>query len=88
MLQEIRYIRRIPNLKRGDLSIMQYLVIPVSDEKKDRLNYVCNKLGISIEQFFDTALREGEMEILSNEALKPGGSFWNEDGQSFKKDAE
>ena len=57
----------------------QYLVIPVSDEKRQRLNYVCNKLDITIEQFFDTALREGEMEILSNDALKPGGVFWNEE---------
>ncbi|HZK84096.1 MAG TPA: hypothetical protein VFC58_05340 [Desulfosporosinus sp.] len=61
---------------------MQYLVIPVSDEKRQRLTYVCEKLGITIEQFFDTALREGEMEIVSNEALKPGGSFWNDVEQS------
>ncbi len=67
---------------------MQYLVIPVSDEKRLRLTYVCDKLGITIEQFFDTALREGEMEILSNEALRPGGVFWNDDEQTFKKDAE
>jgi len=67
---------------------MQYLVIPVSDEKRQRLTYVCQKLGITIEQFFDTALREGEMEILSNEALKPGGVFWNDPEQPFKKDAE
>jgi len=66
---------------------MQYLVIPVSDEKRLRLTYVCDKLGITLEQFFDTALREGEMEILSNEALKPGGVFWNDD-EHFKKDAE
>jgi len=66
----------------------QYLVIPISNEKRQRLTYVCDKLGISIEQFFDTALREGEMEILSNEALKPGGVFWNDDEQTFKKDAE
>lgn len=61
---------------------MQYLVIPVTDEKRQRLTYVCDKLGITIEQLFDTALREGEMEILSNEALKPGGSFWNDVEQS------
>lgn len=67
---------------------IQYLVIPVSDEKRQRLTYVCHKLGITIEQFFDTALREGEMEILSNEALKPGGVFWNDDEQTFKRDAE
>lgn len=46
---------------------MQYLVIPVSNEKQ---------------QFFDTALREEEMGILSNEALKPGGVFWNDDEQT------
>ncbi|MHB8075191.1 hypothetical protein E4K67_12550 [Desulfosporosinus fructosivorans] len=67
---------------------IQYLVIPVSDQKRQRLTYVCDKLGITIEQFFDTALREGEMEILSNEALKPGGVFWNDDEETFKKDAE
>ena len=67
---------------------MQYLVIPVSDEKRQRFNYVCSKLGITIEQFFDTALREGELEILSNEALKPGGTFWNGEEQTFNKDAE
>ena len=61
---------------------MQYLVIPVSNEKRQRLTHVCQKLGITIEQFFDTALREGEMEILSNEALKPGGVFWNDDEQN------
>jgi len=60
---------------------VQYLVIPISDEKRQRLTYVCQKLGITIEQFFDTALREGEMEILSNEALEPGGVFWNDDEQ-------
>lgn len=63
-------------------------MIPISDDKRQRLNYVCNKLGITIEKFFDTALREGEMEILSNEAFRPGGAFWNDDGQTFKKDAE
>ena len=63
-------------------------MIPVSDEKRQRFNHVCNKLGITIEQFFDTALREGEMEILSNEAFKPGGGFWNGEEQTFKKDAE
>lgn len=63
-------------------------MIPVSEEKRQRLNHVCNKLGITIEQFFDTALREGEMEILSNEALSPGGGFWNEEGPTFKKDAD
>ncbi len=67
---------------------MQYLVIPVSEEKRQRLNHVCNKLGITIEQFFDTALREGEMEILSNEAFKPGGVFWNEGEHPFKKDTD
>ena len=61
---------------------IQYLVIPVTDEKRQRLTYVCDKLGITIEQFFDTALREGEMEILSNEALKPNGVFWNDDEQT------
>ena len=66
----------------------QYLVIPVSDEKRQRLTYVCVELGITIEQFFDTALREGEMEILSDEALKPGGTFWNNTEQTFKKDSE
>lgn len=66
----------------------QYLVIPVSDEERKRLDYVCAKLGITIEKFFDTALREGEMEVLSNDALKPGGSFWNNEDQTFKKDAE
>lgn len=66
----------------------QYLVIPVSDEERKRLNYVCTKLGISIEQFFKTALREGEMEILSTEAFKPGGVFWNNDDHPFKNDAE
>ena len=63
-------------------------MIPVSDEKRQRLNYVCNKLGITIEQFFETALREGEMEIINKEAFNPGGAFWSEDGQTFKKDAE
>ena len=53
-------------------------MIPVSNEKRQRLTLVCNKLGITIEQFFNTALREGEMEILSNEALKPE-VFWNDD---------
>lgn len=67
---------------------VQYLVIPVSDEKRRRLNYVCKKLGITIEHFFDTALREGEMEIISNEALRPGGAFWNDDEQTFNNDAE
>lgn len=67
---------------------VQYLVIPVSDEKRQRLTYVCDKLGITIEQFLDTALREGEMEILSNEAFKPGGVFWNDAEQKFKKDSE
>ena len=67
---------------------MQYLVIPVSEEKRQRLNHVCNKLGITIEQFFDTALREGEMEILSNEAFSPSGRFWNEEEQTFKTDTE
>lgn len=66
----------------------QYLVIPVSDEERKRLNYVCSKLGTTIEKFFDTALREGEMEVLSNDAFKPGGSFWNNDEQKFKKDTE
>lgn len=61
---------------------MQYLVIPVSNEKRQRLTYVCNILGITIEQFFDTALREGEMEIISKEAFKPGGVFWNDDEQT------
>ena len=65
----------------------QYLVIPVTDEERGRLNRVCSKLGITIEQFFNTALREGEMEILSTEAFSPGGPFWNEE-QSFKKDSE
>jgi len=67
---------------------IQYLVIPVSDEKRERLNYVCNKLGITIEKFFDIALREGEMGILSTEAFSPGGAFWNELEQTFKKDPE
>lgn len=67
---------------------IQYLVIPVSDEKRQRLNFVCNNLGITIERFFDTALREGEMEILSTEAFRPGGAFWNEIEQTFKKDSE
>ncbi|TGE34472.1 hypothetical protein [Desulfosporosinus sp. Sb-LF] len=67
----------------------QYLVIPVSDEERKRLNYVCTKLDITIEQFFDTALREGEMVILSTEALGPDGAFWkNNEEQTFKKDAE
>lgn len=66
----------------------QYLVIPVTDEDRERLNHVCSKLGVTIEQFFNTALREGEMEILSPEAFSPGGTFWNEDHQSFKKDSE
>lgn len=65
----------------------QYLVIPVTDEERKRLNHVCSNLGITIEQFFNNALREGELEILSTEAFSPGGSFWNED-QSFKKDSE
>lgn len=85
ILQEIAFHRRMILLEVINL---QYLVIPVSDEKRQRLNHVCNKLGITIEQFFDTALREGEMEILSNEALSPGGGFWNEEGPTFKKDAE
>ncbi len=84
-MQEISFPRRI---YYTEVIYLQYLVIPVSDEKRQRLNHVCNKLGITIEQFFDTALREGEMEILSNEALKPGGVFWNEEDQTFKKDAE
>ena len=67
---------------------VQYLVIPVSDEKRQRLNHVCNKLGITIEHFFNTALCESEMEILSNEALTPGDTLWNDDEQTFKKDAE
>ncbi len=65
----------------------QYLVIPVTDEERTRLNYVCSKLGITIGQFFNTALREGEMEILSTEAFSPGGIFSNEE-QSFKQDSE
>ena len=77
-----------PFIFRGDILKVQYLMIPVSDEKRQRLNYVCNKLGITIEHFFNTALRESEMGILSNEALDPGGSFWNDDEQTFKKDAE
>lgn len=66
----------------------QYLVIPVTDEDRERLNHVCSKLGVTIEQFFNTALREGEMEILSTEAFSPSGTFGNEDHQSFKKDSE
>lgn len=66
----------------------QYLVIPVSDDEKRRLNYVCSKLGITIEQFFNTALREGEMEILSTDAFKPGGTFWNIDEHPYKNDSE
>lgn len=85
ILQEIPFPRRIILFEVINL---QYLMIPVSIEKRQRLNHVCNKLGITIEQFFDTALREGEMEILSNEALSPGGGFWNEEGPTFKKDAE
>jgi len=66
----------------------QYLVIPVSEEDRKRLNYVCTKLGITIEQFFNTALREGEMEILSTEAFKQGGAFWNNEEHPFKNDSE
>ena len=66
----------------------QYLVIPVSDEDRKRLNYVCTKLGITIEQFFNTALREGEMEILSTDAFKQGGAFWNTEENPFKNDSE
>lgn len=67
-MQEIPFSRRILyNLEVIFLNV-QYLMIPVSDEKRRRLSYICNKLGITIEHFFDTALREGEMEILSNEA--------------------
>ncbi|MDP4126022.1 MAG: hypothetical protein Q8912_03665 [Bacillota bacterium] len=65
----------------------QYLVIPVSDDERKRLDYVCTRLGITLEKFFDNALREGEMEALSNDAFKPGGSFWD-NGETFKKDAE
>lgn len=65
----------------------QYLVIPVTDEERRRLNHVCSKLGITLEQFFNTALREGEMEILSTDAFSPGGAFWKDD-PSFKKDTE
>ncbi len=79
-MQVFLVISRIITLEVIYLKV-QYLVIPISDEKRQRLTYVCNKLGITIEQFFETALREGEMEILSNEALKPGGVFWNDDEQ-------
>ena len=65
----------------------QYLMIPVTEEERKRFNHVCAKLGVTIEQFFNTALREGEMEILSTEAFSPGGLFWNEE-QSFPKDSE
>jgi len=65
----------------------QYLVIPVTDEERQRFDHVCSKLGITIEQFFNTALREGELEILSTEAFSPGGSFCNEE-QSSQKDSE
>ena len=67
---------------------VQYLVIPVSDEKRQRLNRVCQKLSITIEQFFDTALREGEMEILSTDAFKQGGAFWSNEEHPFKNDSE
>ncbi|EHQ88413.1 hypothetical protein [Desulfosporosinus youngiae] len=66
----------------------QYLVIPVSDEDRKRLNYVCTKLGITIEQFFNTALREGELEILSTDAFKQGGAFWNIMENPPKNDSE
>ena len=62
-------------------------MITVTDEERKRFNHVCSKLGITIEQFFYTALREGEMEILSTEAFSPGGTFWSEE-QSFKQDSE
>ncbi|ODA41952.1 hypothetical protein [Desulfosporosinus sp. BG] len=66
----------------------QYLVIPISDEKRQRLNYVCNILDITIEKFFDTALLEAQMEIISMEAFKPGGAFWNGGEQTFKQDVD
>jgi len=65
---------------------IQYLVIPISDEKRRRLTNVCKILDISIEKFFDTALREGELEILSTEAFRPGGAFWNDEEQTSKNE--
>lgn len=65
----------------------QYLVIPVSDEDRKRLNYVCTKLGITTEQFFNTALREGELDIISTEAFKRDGVFWNNE-EPFSNDTE
>jgi hypothetical protein len=43
---------------------MQMLCFPVSDEKKKRLETVCERLGITIEEFFETSLLEAEFDVI------------------------
>lgn len=58
---------------------MPFLTISCSEKKLERLYTICNKLGITMDQFLDDALNDREVDALKTEAEKLGAWYWHDE---------
>lgn len=69
-----------------------FIAFPVDDKIKARLDAVCKSLGITYEEWFDTALRESEYDVLIRflgNPEKATGWMWDQDiGQFVRCDED
>ncbi len=59
-----------------------YMVFPAVEKVKNRLEAVCKSLNITYEEWFETALKESEYDVLVRNLGNP------EEAKAFKWDEE
>lgn len=50
-----------------------YIVFPADEKLKARLDAICQSLGINYEQWFETAIKSSELDVLVKYLDNPAG---------------
>lgn len=71
--------------------ILMYIAFPADEKVKARLNAVCISLNISLEEWFETALKASEFDVLVKFLDNPEDQtswMWDEDTSQFVRRSE
>jgi hypothetical protein len=71
--------------------ILMYIAFPADEKTKARLDSVCKSLNITLEEWFETALKASEFDVLVKFLGNPEDQtswMWDEDTSQFVRRSE